>query len=93
MRWCSFVSAAGSLHHRRDECSYRVAAMETIWTWFRAALSLPRRPRHMKFLLFRLENLTNEVSVAMLGDMASYLGTRRRHVDFLTVISSGCPTR
>ena len=47
----------------------------------------------MKFLLFRLENLTNEVSVAMLGDMASYLGTRRRHVDFLTIISSGCPTR
>ena len=30
----------------------------------------------MKFLLFRLENLTSEVSVAMLGDMASYLGTR-----------------
>ena len=59
--------------------------METIWTWFRAATH--------EFLLFRLENLTNEVSVAMLGDMASYLGTRRRHVDFLTVISSGCRTR
>jgi len=29
----------------------------------------------------------------MLGNMASYLGTRRRHVDFLTVISSGCRTR
>jgi hypothetical protein len=29
----------------------------------------------------------------MLGDMVSYLGTRRRHVDFLTVISSGCRTR
>jgi len=25
--------------------------------------------------------------------MASYLGTRRRHVDFLTVTSSGCRTR
>jgi hypothetical protein len=25
--------------------------------------------------------------------MANYLGTRRRHVDFLTVISSGCRTR
>jgi hypothetical protein len=59
--------------------------METIWTWFRATIH--------EFLLFRLENLTNEVSVAMLGDMASYLGTRRRHVDFLTVISSGCRTR
>ena len=36
---------------------------------------------------------------AMLGfgcdarDMANYLGTRRRHVDFLTVISSGCRAR
>ena len=50
-----------------------------------------RRSR-MKFLLFRLENLTIEASVAMLGDMASYLGIRRRHVDFLTVISSGCRT-
>jgi len=29
----------------------------------------------------------------MLGDMASYLGTRRRYVDFLKVISSGCRTR
>ena len=26
-------------------------------------------------------------------DMASYLGTRRRYVDFLTVISSGCLAR
>jgi len=25
--------------------------------------------------------------------MANYLGTRRRHVDFLTVISSGCRPR
>jgi len=25
--------------------------------------------------------------------MASYLGTRRRYVDFLTVISSGCLAR
>jgi len=24
--------------------------------------------------------------------MANFLGTRRRHVDFLTVISSGCRT-
>ena len=47
----------------------------------------------MRFLLFWLENLTSEASVAMLGDMASYLGTRRRHVDFLTIISSGCRTR
>ncbi len=29
----------------------------------------------------------------MLGNMANYLGTRRRHIDFLTVISSGCRTR
>ena len=29
----------------------------------------------------------------MLGNMASYRGTRRRHVDYLTVISSGCRTR
>jgi len=46
-----------------------------------------------KFLLFRLENLTRECFLVMLGNMASYLGTRRRHVDFLTVISSGCRTR
>jgi len=26
----------------------------------------------------------------MLENMANFLGTRRRHVDFLTVISSGC---
>jgi len=26
-------------------------------------------------------------------DMASYLGTRRRYVDFLMVISSGCRVR
>jgi hypothetical protein len=26
-------------------------------------------------------------------EMVSYLGTRRRHVDFLTVISSACGTR
>jgi hypothetical protein len=25
--------------------------------------------------------------------MASYFGTRRRHVDFLTVVSSGCRAR
>jgi len=25
--------------------------------------------------------------------MASYLGTRRRYVDFLTITSSGCPAR
>jgi hypothetical protein len=58
----------------------------------RGFAELGRRSR-FKFLLFRLENLTSEASVAMLGDMASYLGTRRRHVDFLTVISSGCRTR
>jgi len=29
----------------------------------------------------------------MLEDMANFLGTRRRHVDFLTVISSGCRPR
>jgi len=25
--------------------------------------------------------------------MANFLGTRRRHVDFLTIISTGCRTR
>jgi len=29
----------------------------------------------------------------MLVNIANYLGTRRRHIDFLTVISSGCRTR
>jgi hypothetical protein len=29
----------------------------------------------------------------MLGNMANFLGTRRRHVDFLKVISSGCRAR
>ena len=58
----------------------------------RGFAELGRRSR-MKFLRFRLESLTSEASVATLGDMASYLGTRRRHVDFLTVISSGCRTR
>ena len=45
----------------------------------RGFAKLGRRSR-MKFLLFKLENLTSKASVAMLGDMASYLGTRRRHV-------------
>jgi hypothetical protein len=29
----------------------------------------------------------------MLGDMADFLGTRRRYVDFLTVASSACRRR
>jgi hypothetical protein len=29
----------------------------------------------------------------MLGDMADFLGTRRRYVDFLTVASSACHRR
>jgi hypothetical protein len=45
----------------------------------RGFAELGRRAR-MKSLRFRLESLTSEVSVATLGDMASYLGTRRRHV-------------
>jgi hypothetical protein len=45
------------------------------------------------FLLFRLENLTKKGFLVMLGNMANYLGTRRRHVDFLTIISSGCRVR
>ncbi len=28
----------------------------------------------------------------MLGGMAGYFGTRRRHVDFLTIASSSCRT-
>jgi hypothetical protein len=45
----------------------------------RGFAELGRRSR-MKLLLFGLGNSTSETSVAMLGDMASYLRTRRRHV-------------
>jgi hypothetical protein len=37
--------------------------------------------------------LTKKGFLVMLGNMANYLGTRRRHVDFLTIISSGCRVR
>jgi hypothetical protein len=70
-------------HHRRDTCSYGAAPMETRWTWLRAA-DVPI------FLIGKLDY--KDVCCDARG-MANYLGTRRRHVDFLTVISSGCRTR